>query len=277
MSQPGQSLRMLEAPLVRAWLEALRRWTPEAGPAPSLVDAGLTRTGGPAPQRPWGPKAAEALLEPRTLAPYLDHTLLRPDATAEEIRQLGQEARERGLGGACVHPLHVPVLVAALEGTAVEPVSVVGFPHGAHRTEVKVAEAGMALQDGARALDVVVALGHLRAFEPEPVLAELCALVVAAGAPVRAILETGVLAPRAVALGAGLALLAGCDAVKTSTGFSGPGARPDDVHLLRACVGDQLGVKASGGIRTAAEARALVAAGASRLGTSVSVALVTGG
>jgi deoxyribose-phosphate aldolase len=267
---------MLEAPLVRTWLKALRGWTPEAGPVPSLVEAGVSRPGGPAPQRPWGPEAGEALREPRTLAPYLDHTLLRPDATAEEIRQLGQQARAHGFGGACVHPLHLPVLVAALEGAEVEPVSVVGFPHGAHRTEVKVAEAGMALQDGARALDVVVALGQLRAFEPEPVLAELRALVIAAGAPVRAILETGLLPPRAVALGAGLALLAGCDAVKTSTGFSGPGARPEDVRLLRACVGDQLGVKASGGIRTAAQARALVAAGASRLGTSVSVALVTG-
>jgi deoxyribose-phosphate aldolase len=272
----GQSRLMLETSAVCTWLEALCRWTLESGPVPSLLESEVTRPGGPAPQRPWGPEAAEALLQPRTLAPYLDHTLLRPDATPAEIRQLGQEARAHGFGGACVHPLHLPVLVGALEGAAVEPVSVVGFPHGAHRTEVKVAEAGMALQDGARALDVVVALGRLRAFEPEPVLAELRALVVAAGAPVRAILETGLLPPRAVALGAGLALLAGCDAVKTSTGFSGPGARPEDVRLLRACVGDQLGVKASGGIRTAAQARALVAAGASRLGTSVSVALVTG-
>jgi deoxyribose-phosphate aldolase len=268
---------MLGMPLVRSWLEALRHWTPEGGPVPSLFEAGLTRPGGPAPQRRWGPEAAEALGEPSALAAYLDHTLLRPDATAEEIWQLGQQARAHRLGGACVHPLHVRGLVAALEGASVELVSVVGFPHGAHRTEVKVAEAGLAVQDGAQVLDVVVALGYLRAFEPEAALAELRALVVAAGAPVRAILETGLLSPRAVALGAGLALLAGCDAVKTSTGFSGPGARPEDVQLLRACVGNQLGVKASGGIRTAKQARALVAAGASRLGTSSSVSLVTGG
>jgi deoxyribose-phosphate aldolase len=201
---------------------------------------------------------------------------LRPDATAEEIRQLGREARAHRFGGACVHPVHLAVLVAVLEEAPVEPVSVVGFPHGAHRTEVKMAEAALAIRDGAGALDVVPPLGRLRAFEPEPVLAELRELVLASGVPVRVILETGLLPPPAVALGAGLALLAGCDAVKTSTGFLGPGARVEDVQLLRACVGEQLGVKASGGIRTAEQARALIAAGASRLGTSSSVAMVTG-
>jgi deoxyribose-phosphate aldolase len=235
----------------------------------------VPRPGGPAPQLPWGPDAAAALTYPPRPAPSLVHTLLRPEATTEEIRHLAEEARTLGVGGACVHPSRIAVLVAALDGARVEAVSVVGFPHGAHRTEVKVHEARLAIADGAQAVDVVAPLGLLRAGEAEAVLEELRALVEAvAPHPVRVILETGLLPAPAVVLGAGLVLLAGGDAVKTSTGFSGPGARPADVVLLRACVADQLGVKASGGIRSAAQARSLVEAGASRLGTSMSGTLL---
>ena len=264
-------------PEVEAWQAALRRWAGE-GPPPSLAALGVVRRGGPAPQLPSGSRAAEALTDPARLSPYLDQTLLRPEATEAEIRHLADEARALRVGGACVHPAWVAVLVEALGGAAVEPVSVVGFPHGAHRREVKLLEARLAVADGARAVDVVAPLGRLRAGEAEAVLAELQALVDAvAPVAVRVILETGLLPAGAVSLGAGLALLAGCDAVKTSTGFSGPGARPEDVALLRHCVGDQLGVKASGGIRSAAQARELVAAGASRLGTSVAAAVLGGG
>lgn len=263
-------------PEVRAWHLALQRWTGEGLP-PSLPAHGVLRPGGPARQLPWGPAAADALGDPARLAPYLDHTLLRPDATPEEIRQLAREARALGVGGACVHPARMALLAAELAGAAVAPVSVVGFPHGAHRPEVKVLEARLAIGDGAQAVDVVAALGLLRAGEAEAVLEELRAVVEAvAPVPVRVILETGLLPAAAVALGAGLALLAGCEAVKTSTGFSGPGARPEDVALLRACVAEQLGVKASGGIRSAAQARALLAAGASRLGTSVAATVLSG-
>jgi deoxyribose-phosphate aldolase len=214
---------------------------------------------------------------PAALAPYLDHTLLRPDATEAEIEAVAAEARTHGFGGACVHPVHVAVLVRALGDSAVEPVSVVGFPHGAHLAEIKLLEARRAADEGAGAVDVVAPLGRLKAWEVDRVLGELRALVSAlAPVPVRVILETGLLPATAVVLGAGIALAAGCDAVKTSTGFNGPGARPEDVALLRAVVGGQLGVKASGGIRSAAQARALVAAGASRLGASSSVELVAG-
>ena len=265
---------MRALPEVEAWLAALRRWTGE-GPLPSLAALGVMRRGGPAPQLPSGRGAAEALVDPAPLARYLDQTLLRPDATEEEVRRLAEEARALAVGGACVHPSRVAVLVEALGGAPVEPVSVVGFPHGGHLVAVKVLEARLAVADGARAVDVVAPLGRLRAGEVEAVLAELQAVVEAvAPVPVRAILETGLLPAGAVALGAGLALLAGCDAVKTSTGFSGPGARPEDVALLRHAVGVQLGVKASGGIRSAAQARELVAAGASRLGTSMAGALL---
>jgi len=124
-------------------------------------------------------------------------------------------------------------------------------------------------------VDVVAQLGRLKEGDVDLVLAELRALVATlAPVPVRVILETGLLPPRSVVLGAGLAVVAGCDAVKTSTGFNGPGARPEDVTLLRAVVGDALGVKASGGIRTAEQARMLIAAGASRLGASSSLALL---
>jgi len=264
----------MAAAVVNAWLEAVRAWSGTGAP-PAAASVGLVRPGGPAPQRAWGPDAA-ALLDMRGgLAPYIDHTLLQPDATDDDIEKLAREARAYMLGGACVHPVHVATLVRALGDADVEPVSVVGFPHGAHLSEIKLLEARRAADEGARAVDVVAPLGRLREVDVEAVLAELRALVSAlAPVPVRVILETGLLPARAVVLGAGLALAAGCDAVKTSTGFNGPGARPEDVTLLRAVVGGELGVKASGGIRSAEQARALVAAGASRLGASSSLALL---
>ncbi|HUM12764.1 MAG TPA: deoxyribose-phosphate aldolase [Myxococcaceae bacterium] len=267
----------MASPVVHAWVQAVQAWT-GAGTPPAASAVGLVRPGGPAPQRAWGPLAAAALGAPGALAPYIDHTLLRPDATREDVETLAAEARAHRLGGACVHPVHVATLVRALGAAEVEPVSVVGFPHGAHLTEIKLLEARRAADEGARGLDVVAPLGRLKAGEVAEVLSELRALVSAlAPVPVRVILETGLLPPRAVVLGAGLALAAGCDAVKTSTGFNGSGARPEDVVLLRAVVGAELGVKASGGIRTAAQARALVAAGASRLGASSSLQLLGGG
>jgi deoxyribose-phosphate aldolase len=266
----------MASPLLSAWLEAVAHWSGTGAP-PATRTVGLVRPGGPAAQLAWGPNAVASLAQPGALAPYLDHTLLRPDATEQEIAQLAAEAHAHRLGGACVHPVHVATLVRALGDSLVEPVSVVGFPHGAHLTEIKLLEARRAVDEGARAVDVVAPLGRLRSGEVAPVLSELRALVSAlAPVPVRLILETGLLPPRAVVLGAGLAVAAGCDAVKTSTGFNGPGARPEDVALLRAVVGAELGVKASGGIRTADQARGLVAAGASRLGASSCLALIAG-
>jgi deoxyribose-phosphate aldolase len=229
------------------------------------------------PQLAWGPRAAEGLRAPEALSPYLDHTLLRPDALPTEVRTLGEEARAHGFGGACVHPLHLRVLLLALGNSPVVPISVVGFPSGAHRTPVKVLEVQLALSEGARELDAVAALGALRAGDVDAALEDMQAVVEAARPwPVKLILETGLLDARAVVLGAGLALVAGCAAVKTSTGFGPQGARLEDVALLRAVVGEALQVKASGGVRNRAQALALLGAGASRLGTSASVALVQG-
>ncbi len=229
------------------------------------------------PQLPSGPAAATALESPAALGPYLDHTLLRPDALGAEVRQLAAEAAAHGFAGCCVHPAHVRALVDALGAAPVVAISVVGFPHGAHRPEVKALEVRLALADGAREFDAVAALGALREGDVDTALSDMGAVVEAAGPwPVKLILETGLLSRPAVALGAGLALIAGCAAVKTSTGVGHPGARVEDVALLRAVVGQALGVKASGGIRTRTQALALLAAGASRLGTSASVSLVSG-
>jgi deoxyribose-phosphate aldolase len=255
-------------------------WT-GAGQLPPELEPrafGLLWPGQPVLQSPWGQAAAEALQAGAALAPYLDHTLLRPDAVRDEVRRLAEEARAHGFAGACVQSLHVGTLVAALASAPVIPVAVVGFPHGAHRTQVKALEAALAVTDGARELDVVAPLGALRAFDVEAALEDVLAVVEAARPwPVKLIVETGLLDRRSVVLGAGVALVAGCAFVKTSTGFGTPGARPEDVALLRSVVGAELGVKASGGIRSKQQAQALVLAGASRLGTSVSVALATGG
>jgi deoxyribose-phosphate aldolase len=264
---------------LRSWAAEVARWT-EAGhetfPERLRPAAfGLQRPGGQVAQLPWGVEAAERFRRGASLAPYLDHTLLRPGATPEEVRRLGAEARTHLLGGACVYPSQVRTLVEALSDAPVVPVAVVGFPSGAHRPEVKAHEARLAVADGAREVDVVAALGALRTGDVEKALEDAVAVVEAVQPwPVKLILETGLLEPRAVVLGAGLALFAGCAAVKTSTGTGPPGARVEDVTLLRAVVGTELAVKASGGIRTRDDAVRLIAAGASRLGTSASLSLL---
>ena len=262
---------------LHAWTEALAAWAPAAQLPDELRPEafGLHPPAAPVPQLPWGSAAAPLLRASRALAPYLEHTLLRPDALSAEVRRLGEEARAHRLAAACAHAVHTPALRAVLEGTDVLVVAVVGFPHGAQRSDVKALEAKRAVEDGARELDVVAALGALRGAEVEAALADVVAVVEAAHPfPVKLILETGLLDKRAVVLGAGLALVAGCGWVKTSTGTGPPGARVEDVALLRSVVGGHLGVKASGGIRTAGQARALVLAGASRLGTSSSLSLL---
>jgi deoxyribose-phosphate aldolase len=270
-------VRPLDEVALRAWTRAVAQWTP--GPTfPAALGPlafGLTRPGGPVVQLPFGEAAADGLRTTPDLAPYLDATLLRPDATADEVRKLAEEARALSVGGACVHSVHVRTLVQALGASKVVPIAVVGFPHGASRSEVKALEVRMAVADGARELDAVAALGALREGDFDAALADVQAVVDAARPwPVKLILETGLLDTRAVLLGAGLALVAGCAAVKTSTGVAAPGARVEDVAFLRAAVAGVLAVKASGGIRTRAQALSMVAAGASRVGTSASGALL---
>jgi deoxyribose-phosphate aldolase len=267
----------LDDEALRAWTSALARWTagPELPPALGPLAFGLAPRFGPVQQAPFGQEAADRLRTSSGLRDYLDATLLRPDATADEVRALAKEARTLRVFGACVHAVHVRTLAEALLGAEVVPVAVVGFPHGASRPPVKALEARLAVEDGARELDMVAALGALRAGDVQAALEDMVAVVDAARPwPVKVILETGLLDARAVALGAGLALVAGCTSVKTSTGVGAPGARPQDVAFLRTLVGEVLAVKASGGIRTRADALALVGVGASRLGTSSAAVLL---
>lgn len=212
----------------------------------------------------------------RDLAPAIDHTLLAPGATSADLERLCAEAVEHGLGAVCVRPGFVPEARRLLAGTAVRIAAVVDFPRGEGATGDRVAEARDAAAAGADELDAVAPLPALAAGRWEAALDDLRAVVRAAGVPVKVILETARLGRDAQVAAAAVARCAGAAYVKTSTGFGGGGATVEDVALLRAVVGDGLGVKASGGIRTAAQALAMIRAGANRVGTSASVSIVTG-
>ena len=215
--------------------------------------------------------------DPIDLAPLIDHTLLRPEATAAEVEQACEEARRYGFAGVCVRPAHVALVARRLAGSPVRPIAVVDFPRGTAQTGAKVDEARIAIAAGAQELDMVVNLAALQSGDYGLVLRDIQAVVDAARPrAVKVILETGALDRELKAIGAALAKAAGAAFVKTSTGFGPGGATVEDVALLRHVVGDAMGVKASGGIRTAADARKMIEAGASRLGTSSGVAIVTG-
>jgi deoxyribose-phosphate aldolase len=213
----------------------------------------------------------------RALAAVLDHTLLRPEAEAREIDRLCEEALRFRFAAVCVQPRWVARAARAMSGSGVAVASVVAFPHGASVTAVKVAETARARDDGATEIDVVADLAAIRAGDDAFVHEETAAVVDAArGAGVKVILETTFWSPDRIAAAARAAVAGGAAFVKTSTGFNGGGATEDAVRALRAAVGPAVGVKASGGIRTRAQALAMLAAGASRLGASSSVALITG-
>jgi len=214
---------------------------------------------------------------PRELAGVLDHTLLAAGATTADIQRLCDEAREHGFAAVCVNGVHVPLCAARLAGSAVKVSAVVGFPLGANDPRAKSHEARLALESGAREIDMVLQIGALRAGERELVLRDIESVVGTARAEralVKVILETGLLSRDEIVSACRLAEEAGAGFVKTSTGFGPRGASREDVELMRSCVGTRLGIKAAGGIRTASFARELLAAGATRLGCSASVALV---
>jgi len=211
------------------------------------------------------------------VARLIDHTLLRPDATAADIRKLCAEARQYGFASVCVNPYWVPLAAAELVGSPVKVCSVVGFPLGASATEIKVAETEAALRGGAREIDMVLNIGELRGANHEAVRRDIQAVVVTAhegGAIVKVILETALLDDDQKTTGCTLAKQAGAEFVKTSTGFGTHGATVHDVTLMRQTVGEEMGVKASGGIRTLEDLRNMVAAGATRIGASSSVKII---
>jgi deoxyribose-phosphate aldolase len=203
------------------------------------------------------------------LAALIDHTLLSPDASAAAIEILCAEAVAHGFKAVCVNPWHLPRVAARLHGELPLPITVCGFPLGASQTLAKAREAWLALDQGAAEVDMVLNLGALKSGELDLVRADISEVVRAcAGAPVKVILETCLLTDAEKELACRLAVEAGAAFVKTSTGFSRGGATEADVALLRRVVGPQVGVKASGGIRSLADVRRMVAAGADRIGTS---------
>lgn len=222
------------------------------------------------------PLPPSTVREPRDLAPLLEHSVLRPEATAADVRRACEEARAHGFAAVCVRLPHVAGAARALEGSAVPVVAVVDFPEGRGTTADRVREAREAVALGAREIDVVLALGPLRARDHAAVHRDLAAVVAGCGVPVKVILETCRLGRDEKVAACALARAAGAAWVKTSTGFAEGGATAEDVALLRAAVGPAAGVKASGGIRTADDALRMVRAGADRIGTSASVSIVQG-
>lgn len=215
---------------------------------------------------------------PAGLAPFIDHTLLKADARADDVRRVCAEARAHGFASVCVNAGRVALAARELAGSPVLPIAVVGFPLGATSSAAKAFEARQAVADGAREIDMVLDVGALKDRDLARVLDDVAAVVDAVRpVPVKVILETGLLTDEEKAIGSLLSRAGGAAFVKTSTGFGPGGATAADVALMRAAVGPELGVKASGGVRTAADALAMVAAGADRIGASASVAIVTGG
>lgn len=211
------------------------------------------------------------------LAGFIDHTLLRPDARPAEIDRLCEEALEHGFKAVCVNPLHLPRVTARLAGSAIAPCAVICFPFGADPTAIKAAEAGWVVEHGAREVDMVIASGLLKAGEQAAVRDDIAAVKVACGsALLKVIIETALLSDPEKEIACRLAQEAGADFVKTSTGFAGGGATVADVALMRRVVGPGMGVKASGGVRTTEDARAMIAAGASRIGSSSGIAILGG-
>ncbi len=222
------------------------------------------------------PAGAKISFEQR-VASLIDHTLLRPEATREQIEELCRQARRFGFASACVNPLWVPLCAKLLQGSEVKVCTVVGFPLGATLTEVKRFETGEALKLGAQEIDMVIPVGALRSGDWERVYLDILAVVDAARAAqaaVKVIIEAGLLSDSEKIAASTLALLAGADFVKTSTGFGPSGATVRDVEILRRAARGAMGVKAAGGIRSFDDFKKMIAAGATRIGASASIRIL---
>jgi deoxyribose-phosphate aldolase len=221
--------------------------------------------------------ARSALAAPARLAAVLDHTLLKPEATRDQILALCGEAAEHRFACAMVNPAWVPLATSVLAGTDIPVGVVIGFPLGANLCTTKRDEAREMVKLGARELDMVLNVGKLKSGLYEQVEADIRSVTEvgrAAGAVVKVILETCLLSMPEKLRAAEIVINAGADYLKTSTGFSTGGATAADVALLRGIAGDRCGVKASGGIRTLSDARTMLEAGATRIGASASVRIV---
>ncbi|MCP3103239.1 deoxyribose-phosphate aldolase [Myxococcus sp. K15C18031901] len=232
---------------------------------------------GSAPWPSTGRVAPESLRSAADVAPYIDHTLLKPEARTEDVVKLSEEARQYGFATVCVNSSHVAAAAKVLAGSRTVPIAVVGFPLGVGLPSSKAFEAREAIRAGAREIDMVVHVGALKARELARVHQDIVAVVEASRPwPVKVILETSLLTDEEKVIACVLSKAAGAAFVKTSTGFGSGGATVEDVALMRLTVGEDVGVKASGGIRSADDAMKMLRAGANRLGASASVAIVNG-
>lgn len=210
---------------------------------------------------------------------FIDHTLLKPDAAPAQIEKLCQEAKKYGFAAVCVNSSYVPLCAKLLEGSGVAVCSVVGFPLGAMNTAAKVYEAERAILDGANEIDMVLHIGRLKAGQYAYVLYDILVVVEKAheyGVIVKVIIETALLTDEEKKIACGLCVEAGADFVKTSTGFNGGGATIEDVRLMKKAVDGKAKIKAAGGIGDYETAVKVIEAGADRLGTSKSVAIMAG-
>src|SRR5512133_1181176 len=213
------------------------------------------------------------------LAGMIDHTLLKPDATPDQIAQLCFEARKYGFASVCINPAWVTLCAQLLQGSPVKVCTVIGFPLGASAPEVKAFETQNAIDHGATEIDMVINIGALKARDLELVAKDIRGVVNVAhprGAIVKGIIETVLLNDEDKTIACLLSKEAGADFVKTSTGFAGGGATVHDVELMRKTVGPEMGVKASGGVRTFEDADAMIKAGATRIGASAGVKIIQG-
>ncbi|WP_032121946.1 deoxyribose-phosphate aldolase [Clostridium amazonitimonense] len=218
-------------------------------------------------------------MDKKTLAKYIDHTLLKADATDEAIKVLCQEALEHNFASVCVNPSNVKLAAELLKGSDVKVCTVIGFPLGANTKEVKAFETEDSIRNGAQEVDMVINIGKLKAKDYDYVREDIKAVVdIAKGkALTKVIIETCLLTDEEKVMACKLSKEVGADYVKTSTGFSTGGATPKDVKLMRDTVGEEMGVKASGGVRSYEDAINVIQAGASRIGASASIAISEGG
>lgn len=217
---------------------------------------------------------------PTDLAGFIDHTLLKPEATSSEIDRMCVEAVEYGFASVCVNSTWAKRVADALKGSSVVACCVVGFPLGAMTAEIKAMEARRAIRDGAREIDMVINIGALKSGDYDLVRRDIAGVSEAcreAGALCKVILEAALLTDEEKVIGSKLAVEAKADFVKTSTGFGPGGATVYDVALIREAVGPKVGIKAAGGIRSAEDVKQMIAAGATRIGASAGIQIVTGG
>ncbi len=233
-----------------------------------MVDAGACRI---------GVRRTSACDLAPPLARMIDHTALKPDTTESAVKELCREALKHCFASVCIPPCYTALAARQLQGSEIATCTVIGFPHGANHSAVKTAEARQAVEDGASELDMVLNVGLLKSKRYDSVEDDIRSVVRASRsrAVVKVILETALLTDEEKVIACCLAQNAEADFVKTSTGFSSGGATASDIALMRTVVGQKMGVKASGGVRTRSEAETMVAHGATRIGASASVAIVS--